>query len=143
MEEQTDKNKKVKTYIGLVVGMVVAFSVQHFLFKKPSFDKQMMQAASEINKTCPIMIDAETRLDNTVALPNNVFQYNYTLVNMVKDSVDVEAIEKHLQPIILNTIKTSPDMESFRINNATISYSYKDKNNNYLTKLEFTSNDYK
>ena len=42
----------------------------------------MMAAASEINKTCPIMVDQYTQLDNALALPDNSFQYNYTLIDI-------------------------------------------------------------
>ena len=38
--------------------------------------------SDEINKTCPKMIDKETRLDNSVALSNRTIQYNYTLLNL-------------------------------------------------------------
>jgi hypothetical protein len=39
-----------------------------------------MAAANELNKSCLMMVDQDTRLDNAVALPENVFQYNYTLI---------------------------------------------------------------
>ncbi len=37
-----------------------------------------MEIASEINKSCPMMIDKETQFDNALAMPGKVFQYNYT-----------------------------------------------------------------
>jgi hypothetical protein len=117
--------------------------VQQYFFKPPSFDKQMMQVASELNKTCPIMVDAETQLDNAVALPEKTFQYNYTLINMYKDSIDIEKLEEYLKPVILNTIKTNPDLNSFRDNNVVMSYNYKDKNSAHVLKLIFTPDQYK
>src|SRR5665647_51752 len=102
--EQTE-NKKIdfKTLAGIVVGIVVMVLVQQFFFKSPSFDKQMMQVASELNKTCPIMVDAETRLDNAVALPDKIFTYNYTLINQVKDSLNVEELKNYLTPLVTNS----------------------------------------
>ena len=144
ISKQDDKKKlNFKTIIGLVVGLTVAILVQQYFFKPPSFDKQMMNIASELNKTCPIMIDAETQLDNAVALPEKTFQYNYTLINMDKDSIDIERLEEYLKPVILNTIKTNPDLKSFRDNNVTMSYNYKDKNSNHILKLTFTPEQYK
>lgn len=144
ISKQDDKKKlNFKTIIGLVVGLTVAILVQQYFFKPPSFDKQMMNVASELNKTCPIMIDAETQLDNAVALPEKTFQYNYTLINMDKDSIDIERLEEYLKPVILNTIKTNPDLKSFRDNNVTMSYNYKDKNSNHILKLTFTPEQYK
>ena len=103
----------------------------------------MMKTASEINKSCPIMVDAETRLDNTVALPNKTIQYNYTLVNIEKGDIDISEFENYLQPVILNIIKTSPDLKYFRDNDVTMAYNYKDKNGEHLLKLTFKPEDYK
>ncbi len=144
ISKQDDKKKmNFKTIIGLVFGLTIAIIVQQYFFKPPSFDKQMMNVASELNKTCPIMVDAETQLDNAFALPENIFQYNYTLINMHKDSIDIVKLEEYLKPIILNTIKTNPDLKPFRDNNVTMSYNYKDKNSNYILKLSFTPEQYK
>ncbi len=142
--KQNDKKKlNLKTIVGLAFGLIVAILVQQYFFKPPSFDKQMMQVASELNKTCPIMVDAETQLDNAVALPEKTFQYNYTLINMYKDSIDIEKLEEYLKPVILNTIKTNPDLNSFRDNNVVMSYNYKDKNSAHVLKLIFTPDQYK
>lgn len=142
-KQDEKKQLNFKTIIGLVVGLTIAILVQQYFFKPPSFDKQMMNMASELNKTCPIMVDAETQLDNAVALPEKTFQYNYTLINMDKDSIDILRLEEYLKPVILNTIKTNPDLKSFRDNNITMSYNYKDKNSNHIIKLTFTPEQYK
>jgi hypothetical protein len=86
----------------------------------------MMEAASEINKTCPIMVDKVTRLDNSVALPNNVFQYNYTLVSPIEDYIDNDGLRNHLEPRIVNDVKTNPGMKFIRDRRVTVNYSYKD-----------------
>jgi hypothetical protein len=137
--EQTPNNKmNLKTLAGITVGVVVMVLVQQFFLKAPSFDKQMMQVASELNKTCPIMVDAETRLDNTVALPDKVFVYNYTLVNQVKDSVNVEQLKNYMEPIVTNNMKTNPSMKFYRDNKITMSYYYKDKNGVFVFKIDVT-----
>lgn len=142
-EQDNKKRLNLKFIIGLTLGLIVAILVQQYFFKPPSLDKRMMNVASELNKTCPIMIDAETRLDNAVALPEKTFQYNYTLINMDKDSIDIERLEEYLKPLILNSVKTNPDLKSFRDNNITMSYNYKDKNSNHIFKLIFTPEIYK
>lgn len=145
MDKISNEKKKqiVKTIIGLVVGLTISIIVQQYFIKPPTFDKYLMNAASELNKTCPIMVDAETQLDNTIALPANTFQYNYTLINIDKDSIDIVSFEEYLKPVILNSIKTNPDLKTFRDNNVTMSYNYKDKNSNYIVKLTFTPAQYK
>ncbi len=139
----SNKQKSIKTIVGISIGALVIIIVQQFLFKVPSFDKQMMQAANEVNKACPIMVDQETRLDNSIAFPDNVFQYNYTLVNIEKKNINVSELEEYLKPVILNAIKTNPDLKLFRDHGTTMSYNYKDKNGEHLIKLLFTADQYK
>lgn len=108
---QSEKTKQIIRVVVLTtVTIVSSFLVQHFFFKKPSFDKQLMEAASELNKTCPMMVDSETQLDNAIALPNNVFQYNYTMINLSKEEVDTTEAHKLLDQGIINNVKTSPDL---------------------------------
>ena len=142
MEQTENKKMNFKTLAGIVVGIVAMVLVQQFFFKSPSFDKQMMQMASELNKTCPVMVDAETRLDNTVALPDKIFTYNYTLVNQVKDSLNVEELKNYLTPLVTNNIKTNPVMKFYRDNKITLSYYYKDKQGVFLFNIDVTPNTY-
>jgi len=142
MEQTENKKMNFKTLAGIVVGIVAMVLVQQFFFKSPSFDKQMMQMASELNKTCPVMVDAETRLDNTVALPDKIFTYNYTLVNQVKDSINVEELKSYLTPLVTNNIKTNPVMKFYRDNKITLSYYYKDKQGVFLLNIDVTPDKY-
>jgi hypothetical protein len=122
----------------MVVGAVTLVLVQQFFFKAPSYDEVMMQAASEINKSCPFMVDQETRLDNAVALPGNVFQYNYTLVNMEKATTDISQLENYLKPTLINNVKSNPDMKINRDNKTTMGYYYKDRDGAFLFKILVT-----
>jgi hypothetical protein len=128
--------------IGLIAFLVTSFFVQYVLFAPPTLDKALMKAASEINKSCPILIDSETRLDNTITLPSNVFQYNYTLINKEKETVDIAILKKYLEPMITNTVRTNPDMKFQRDNKVTINYSYKDKDGNFLFTISVTPEQY-
>jgi hypothetical protein len=109
--EQKPKKKisLIRTIIGGVVAIGVFVAMQLFFSKTPSFDKAMMEAASEVNKGCPFMVDHETRLDNVAALTGNVFQYHYTLINMYKDSIDTGTLQTAIEPNIINNVKTNPD----------------------------------
>jgi hypothetical protein len=138
-----DKKKVIGMIVGAAAFLIAYFVVQQVFFKPPTLDKQMMQIASELNKSCPIMVDAETQLDNAVALPDNTFQYNYTLVSMERASVDISELENYLQPTILNNIKTNPDLKTFRDNDVIMAYNYKGKNGEHLFKLTFKPENYK
>jgi|SRR5690554_4396715 len=137
-----NNKKTINTIIGLTVGLIVVFLIKQFVFAPPSYDKVMMQAASELNKNCPIMVDGMTRLDNAVALPNRILQYNYTLINWIKDSVDINAFKDHMQPMILNNVKTNPDLKMYRDNRTTLDYNYKDMNGVFIVKISIKPIDY-
>ncbi len=136
------KSAKKTQLAGIIAGAIAfaatSFLVQHFLFKAPSFDKQLVAAASEISKTCPIMADQYTRLDNAVALPDNTLQYNYTLVGTSKSEVDLNTVKKYVEPTILNNVRTNPDMKSLREHKVTFVYAYKDKEGVFVYKFSVT-----
>ena len=139
--------KNHKSTIFTVILAVVAFIVSYFViqavfFNNSVFDKSMMEMASELNKVCPIMVDAETRLDNSIALPGNMFQYNYTLVNIEKSTIDTNEFKKFLEPELINQVKTNPQMEIFRKNKVTLNYNYRDKNGVFFLLISVTPNDY-
>jgi hypothetical protein len=138
-----NRNKIIGVIVGAIVFAVTSFAVSDFFSKKPTLDKALMLAASELNKTCPIMVDAETRLDNAMALPNNRFQYNYTLINRSAEELDTVQIHKSVDTQIINNVKTNPDLKIYRENNVTMAYYYKDKNGKYLMKLNVTPELYK
>lgn len=140
--EPNKRQKTITTIVGIVVGIGVMILVQQAFFKTQSFDQAMMEAASELNKSCPIMIDQETRLDNTVAMPENIFQYNYTLVNLEKSSVDVDELTHYLEPTIVNNVRTNPDLKIYRENKTTMAYYYKDKHGVFLTEIKVTPERY-
>jgi hypothetical protein len=145
---KTNKRAKIQEMIvGFVVFVFAFFLVQQLFFTSPSLDKKMMQIANEINKTCPIMIDEDTRFDNAVALPDNIFQYNFTLVNLEKQEIELDTVKKYLEPNIINNAKTNPDLKMFRDHKITINYNYHDKNGVFVVKISVkpeiysTSND--
>jgi hypothetical protein len=107
------------------------------------FDKNLMETANQINKNLPLMLDSDTRLDSTMALPGKKFTYFYTLVNYSVDEIDIENFENGMKSNLLNNIKTNSDLKEFRDNKVTMVYFYKDKNGNEIIKIELTYEDYK
>ena len=134
--------KKITPFLGVIFGIIVIALLNQFVFKAPSFDKQLMQVASEFNKPCPIMVDEETQLDNTIATPDNTFQYNYTLVNILKEEFDIQIFEETMRPLLLNNAKTNPDLKSFRDNKVNMAFYYKDKDGVFLCRISITADDY-
>lgn len=142
MEKQTNTKRMIGSVVGAVAGVLIAVVIQQQFFKVPSFDKMLMKVASELNESCPMMVDGETRLDNAITLPEKIFQYNYTLVNLPIDSIDIQGFVDYMRPQILNNVKTNPDLKLFRENEVTMSYYYKDSKGTFVSKIIITPDQY-
>lgn len=81
IETNTEKSKSIKvkiipTLVGILAFMLSYWGVQQLF--STSIEKELRESANELNKNCPVMIDSETRLDNTIVIDAKTFQYNYT-----------------------------------------------------------------
>lgn len=134
----TGNRSILKTVFGILLGVAVFalsyYSVQQ-IFKPTSFDKALVEAAVKLNKQCPMMVDEETRLDSGQALPNNLFQYYYSLVNLEKAAINADAVRAALEPTILNNVKANEGMKSFRDHKTTMVYNYNDKRGAFVFKI--------
>ena len=143
------------TRIGILIGIGflllagVLYGIVHYagsdiisFVKKSAFDQAMMQSVKELNKTCPLQVDAETRMDSVMILPNHIYQYNYSLVNIEKANIDVNKLKTVLEPNILNFVKTNPQMKIIRDNKTIINYFYRDKAGNYLLTISVRPEQY-
>jgi hypothetical protein len=139
--QQLDKKKLAGMMVGIAIMIGISFGIP-MLYQHFTYDRVMMEAASELNKTCPIMVDKETRFDNAVALPENVFQYNYTLVNVEKSLVDIEQLKQAVEELILPTVKTNPQLKIQREHKTTLNYYYKDRHGEFLFLIEITPDKY-
>jgi hypothetical protein len=136
------KRQKIGKWIGMAVGLIVGITVVQLLFKQPSFDKIMARSVEKLNKTCPVMVDDMTRLDSINVLPENAVQYNYTLLNMSRDSLDLKAFSDYMQPTLLNGVKTSPQLKIYRDHKTTFVYNYLDRNGESVGLIYITAEQY-
>jgi len=142
-KKKLTKEQLIGLFVSAIVAAIVSTFVSNMFFSKPTIDKVLVETANTMNKTLPVMIDADTRIDNVMAFPNKIFMYNYTLVNYEKETFDTIAAKNYLEPRVLNTIKTSPEMKYQRDNNVTLQYRYSDKSGNYLFSFKITPEQYK
>jgi hypothetical protein len=134
----------MKTKYSLMLNVVAAIFISIFLNACGNkIEDQLKEAANELNKSCPMMVDSETRLDNAMTFSGNEFQYNYTLINITTEDIENEQIVEVLKPLLLNNVATNPDLHFFRENDIIMTYYYKDKNGNFLAKIPITPTDYK
>ncbi len=134
----------VSLVVSAVVSKCVSESFNTVSFSKSTpkkevdFNDVLKQTANEINALCPMNVDEMTRLDNAVALSNRTLQYNYTLFNTLKKDVNMPEFQKSMKALLIESIKEKPEMKSFRDNKVTLAYNYKDKNGEFLLKINVT-----
>ena len=143
---QPGSAEKRKKQIGIIVGIVIAaiayFAAMKLFLKPESFDQILVKTAIEVNKTCPMMVDKETRLNNSVALPGKILQYNYTMVNYELADIDTTKAKPLIEANIISAVKTSPKMKIMRDNAVTLVYHYADKKGVFITDITITPEKY-
>jgi hypothetical protein len=136
-------NKKLMITGGILLCCIILVSAKVFLFSTSSPDKDVLKFVKEMNKTCPSMVDAETRLDKVSALAENSLQFDYTLIYRYRDSVAIGNLKQYMEPVILNKIKTSPALSRYLSKNLTWIYSYNDRNGDFIFKITYTPEQFK
>jgi hypothetical protein len=134
--------KFLKIFGALLLLVVLFITVQKIFFKS-SIYKEVTKFALEMNKTCPSMVDPETRLDKVIASADNNLQFNYTLVNMIKDSLPINSLKNYMEPVILDKIKNSATLKKFLDKNLTWIYSYNDKKGDFIFKITYAPEQFK
>jgi hypothetical protein len=129
---------KIVGIIFLCVVFIVA--IQKIFFRT---DRDVAKFVKGMNKTCPSMIDPETRLDNVVAFEKNNLQFNYTLIYQTRDSLPIPSLKNYMEPLILDKIKNSGTLRKFLDKNLTWIYSYNDKNGDFIFKVTYTPEQFK
>jgi len=96
-----------------------------------------------MNRSCPVLIDQDTRLDS-VGVPHHLtLQYDYTMVNVLKDSIDIINFHANLEQSVLSAVKRNPELKPYLENKVTIVCHYKDKAGNFVTKISITPERYR
>jgi len=124
---------------GIVVTIVmVAVLAQKIFVKGSTRDREVADFVKGMNKTCPSMVDPETRLDKVFASSDKNLQFNYTLISMIKDSLPIASLKRYMEPLILEKIKNSGTLRRFVDKDLTWIYSYNDKNGEFIFKVTYT-----
>lgn len=109
---------------------------------KPNIDRALEITADQMNKSAPVMVDAETRLDKTTTAPNKTLVYHYTLVNTKKASIQPDVFQTKLRPGVIANYKTNAQMKTLRDNNVTLEYQYVDKDGVEVAKFAVSPKDF-
>ena len=135
---------KINTSFGfnIFISLLMFSTFSPSCSEQDSIEKMLRQKAKDMNESCPVYVDSETRLDNVDVHAGKVVKYNYTLVNISKSDIDINEFKVYFEQILLNGAKTRPDLKMFRDNRVTMIYSYNDKNGLLLIEVKITPDKY-
>jgi hypothetical protein len=137
--------KAIWKVLGAALGIFILINVAGGIGKwagKPArenardstINSSLMNAASELNKKAPMMVDTGTRLDSAIGM-NKQLKYNYTAINTLAEDIDVAQFNSTMQTTITNKVCTSKEMEMFMKNGVSVTYAYNDKNGKQLAVI--------
>lgn len=110
---------------------------------KKAINKKLTEMASNLNESAPVMLDDFTRFDNATVTSDNVFQYNYTVLNTQNPDSLIKEVESSLIKNIKLEFNTNPQLVFFKENNVSIDYVYNDENNQVIRRIQIDSSNYK
>lgn len=109
---------------------------------KETIDDKAIKVMAQFNSKCPIMIDAETRMDGIEIKNGNTIVYKYTLINLFASKVDTTQFNRALRPGIINTIKTNSELNELKRIKSSFEYYYKDRENKFIYSFIIKPEDY-
>lgn len=136
--KQTNKKLLIRKTAKILILIALVSVAQYYYSKNKSVGKELAALVTNYNNACPMMISNDIRMESVNTLPHNTIQYDFTLVRVQKESIDVEALKKSVETEILASSKTNPSLEAFRDNGSTVIYNYKDTNEKELFKITLT-----
>jgi hypothetical protein len=137
----------IKTLLCLAVGVIVGYVVWRALpefFRKnedPRSQTRLSRIAAELNRSVPVMIDAETEL-MPVQSTEGVLIYNYRLVNYSAAQMDrVKFAAGATQRLRQNACNTAETRDDFLKKGVTLRYTYYDKDKQHIATVDVTPAD--
>ena len=103
--------------------------------------KEVLQGfADEVNKTCPQILDEQTRLNRAVAGPGRKFTYMYTITGV--EQLDKNDFINAMRPNLLENSQYSDEMESFRQMGAEIKWVYSQENGDEFAHITISPDEF-
>jgi hypothetical protein len=141
-EKQRKKKLLIRKIIQIAVVVILISVAQYYFVKDKSVGNELTALITKYDAACPIMISNDIRMESVNTLPHNTVQYDFTLVHVQKETVDVEALKKSVEKEIMASSKMNPSLQAFRDDDSIVIYSYKDSNQNELFKITLTPDMY-
>jgi len=127
----------------LLVGVVVWWALPALLrkYEDPRSATRLSRIAAELNRSVPVMIDAETEL-MPVQSAEGVLIYNYRLVNHSLAQIDAAKFAAGAKERVKQgACSTAETREDFLEKGVTLRYAYYDKDKRHIATIDVTPAD--
>lgn len=146
-EKQSKRKQNIILFIGIGVALALSIFFQFYLSEDADEVKtEITELVAKYNKNCPLTIQEGIRLDS-VSLPllpdESAVQYNLTLMNVEKETAEINVIKTEIEKSLISTVKANPGLQVFRDNDYSLIYNYKDKKNVFLFSVKILPDQYK
>lgn len=107
------------------------------------FEKEMVAASAQQNKSLPMMVDKDTRWDTTIPGPGKNWTYVYTLVSPELKNITNKEINDALGEKIRVGVCTMKEMQVFIDKGVKITYKYRNSEGGFIGEVVVTPEDCK
>ncbi|MCI9844219.1 hypothetical protein [Flavobacterium pectinovorum] len=138
--------RKQNILLLVLIGIAVAFVVffQFFLSEKADeVHTEITELVEKYNKNCPLTIQEGIRLDSVSLHEERIVQYNLTLLNVAKETAEINVIKAEIEKSLISTAKANSGLQVFRDNDYTLIYHYSDKKKAFLFDVKLFPDQYK
>jgi len=143
MEEKQRKKKLLIRKIIKIVFLLILIGLAQFYFvKEQPSNKELTALIAKYNNACPMLISNDIRMESVTQLSGNRVQYDFTLLYVVKETINVSDLKKQVEKQILSNSKNNPSLEAFRDTNSTVVYHYMDRKQQNLFVITLTPDTY-
>jgi hypothetical protein len=130
-----EQKKDYRIIIILLAGILLIIAIQKIYFSTAAQERRILDTVNDINQKCPLMLDNDTQLQSLEIInEKHEIIYKCVLINIIKDSININDYEEHTIPLMIENTKSDPNKRIFRANKMTITYHYKDKDDNFILK---------
>lgn len=144
-QKQNKRKQNIRLLFIIVIAVVLVALFQLYLYKSANtVNTEIVELVGKYNKNCPLIIQEGIRLDSvSLHEEDRVVQYNLTLLNVEKQTAEINVIHKEIEKSLISTAKANTGLKVFRDNDFALVYSYNDKKKVFLFKVTIMPDLYK
>lgn len=106
-----------------------------------NMEQTLANVSAHLNRSAPLTLDADTRLDRVTSGPGHRLSYHYTLTSVQSKAFKRAEFQKLIREPLQAKLCSSKEMRGFLVRGVTISYDYLGNDGNRLGAARFKASD--